>query len=181
MNITARPDPIVPLAANPLAGKIAEYEAELDQVWGPARVKGGWRKKEPFDKAPWKVLHRLKYLLKRRDRAVRGFDVEVDIIVPNKRNPLRCFAIARDPAPDVVAFDPSKPLASAWVPPDASSLAFEMMMPLERVEAALSRLPADFRSAEGVRAWCRLLDEGVKAAVAAGATVRAPESSVPAN
>lgn len=172
-------DPPLPADRNPLAPKIAAYECELDQLWGPTRAKGGWRKKEPFDKAPWKTLQRIKYLLKRRERAIRGFDVEVDIVVPNKRKPERCFALARDPAPDAVPFDPAKPLlpaAPVWTAPDASVLAFDLHMPLERVEAALARIPVAYQSDDGARAWCRLVDDGVKAAVAAGGAPRAAES-----
>ena len=173
--ITAITDPVLPPSDNPHAATIAEYERELDRIWGPTRPRGGWRKREPFDKAPIATLHRLGWLLKRRERLMCGHDVGVKIIVPNERNPARCFFVA-DEVP-AVTLDPRNPASPvAWRAPDASVLAFDLRMPLERVEVALSRLPAEYRSDEGVRAWCMTVDAGVKAAIAAGGRVLVAET-----
>jgi hypothetical protein len=138
--------------------EIATLEAELDKLWGASRPKGGWRAREPFDKAEIPTLRRVKWLLKRRVSIMAGRDWPVEIVTPDPRNPRRCFAVAREPAGTGDLGDPRNPVSPvAWHPPASTALVFELSLPLSTVERALAEVPAPFRSDDGMRQWCRLV------------------------
>lgn len=185
MNPHANGGPLPPLA-EPHAAQIADVEAEMDALWGPSRPKRGWRGDPPEAFGPPHLtvaqFRRMKWLLKRQHLLLRGLDWDVEIVTPDVRAPYRCAAVPVEPKAADVADDPRNPTAgpvSVWRPPPATVLAFELDMPVERVELALSRIPDAFKSDAGVRAWCATVGGAVAAAVRAGATPRVPEAAPP--
>jgi hypothetical protein len=182
MNPHARGGPLPP-HAEPFADTIAAIEAEMDALWGPNRPGKGWRgdPPEPFKAGslPLAGFRRLKWLLKRHSLLMRGLDWEVEIVTADTRAPFRCVAIPIEPKTDAAADDPRNPSPPAWRPPAATVLAFELQIPIERVELALSRLPDAFKSDDGVRAFCAMVSDSIAVAVANGAKPRAPESAPP--
>lgn len=153
MNQPAYDRPDLPAPVNPFAVKLAAVEAELD------RLHPRWRKGAPYDHLPVDTLRAVKVALKRASRLRKGVDAEVDLITPDPKKPQRCFAISREVTDGIVAqVVRSADAPVPFVAPDPSLLAFDLRLPLERVEAALARMPDAYRRDGGPAEWVRLYD-----------------------
>lgn len=89
-----------------IAGLVADYEAEMDEIHA------GWRVKAPFHMLPYAALARMKWLIKRRSLllfretrvdangerytvpAPRDWEV---LITPDSRDPRKCYAHPVEP------------------------------------------------------------------------------------
>jgi hypothetical protein len=115
----------------------------------------------PFDHLPYDYKARIKWLLKRHmllnTRDTSGFPTPRDwevIITQDTKNPEQCYAHPVLPVPGQPPGTREPPRVDAgadWTPPapprppppSPTALAFDLRLPLERVRAALSRMPAD--------------------------------------
>ena len=107
-----------------LLPKIEEIEAEIDRIWTGRRIEtdpatGNDTIIVPrFDRAETNLLYRLKYLLKRWSLLSSGRDWEVRV-VPDAKNPRKCYAHSILPADTRQEDGVPPPLAIPVAPPAA--------------------------------------------------------------
>lgn len=147
-------------------GLVQAYREEAAALHSGFRLEpNGHIRVDPFDHLPLPHKTRLKWVLKRHQVLLMGFDCEV-VIIAASTDPNRIFAHPHNNRPFVSGTSWEPPRMSVrtvaaenlraaaervLTRPSASRIAFDLMAPLEAVEAALADCPADAEPAAWVR------------------------------